>query len=211
MKKHICYCTNWNIISCQDYCNNFSTGLPASAHPVSPQPSSQNDPSTACQLMALPFSKSFQKPERSHRTCTHSLPPSDLPCPWPTLSSNHSTSAYSLLTQDTPLLAPSTMSSLCSDANSPRMPPLATFSNHSPHSWHALPSFSAKCFSIPAVPVTSLCSSPNCTFCVCAPPALPQETTGQKCWHFPPRSIPTMKNGTRCATGTQQNYLENAE
>lgn len=123
--------------------------------------------------MARPFSKSFQKPERSHGTCTHSLPPSDLPCPWPALTSNHSTSAYSLLTQDTPLLAPSTMSSLCSDANSPRMPPLATFSNHSPHSWHALPSFSAKCFSIPAVPVTSLCSSPNCTFCVCVPRPAP--------------------------------------
>lgn len=46
---------------------------------------------------------------------------------------------------------------------------------------------------------------------VCVSPAPPQETTGQKCWHFPPRSIPTMKNGTRCATGTQQNYLENAE
>lgn len=37
MKMHICYCTNWNIISCQDYGNNLSIGLPASAHPVSTQ------------------------------------------------------------------------------------------------------------------------------------------------------------------------------
>lgn len=43
-----------------------------------------------------------------------------------------------------PTLTPSPASSLCSKGNFSRMPSQATFSNHSPHYWHALSPFSAR-------------------------------------------------------------------